>query len=119
MFLAIVEGSDKMLNHAVGIFNNQIFDSNEDKAIPLSQEGLNYCVSTSTKSITFEKFAGGFFFRETSEKQRIKRRAEGLLDNDCFTDNKKMKLNHIQRNNLKRKAVKDLHSIASTAKKQK
>ena len=75
LFLGVLKGSDGQVNHAVGIFNNWIFDSNEDHAIPLSQEGLDYCVSTPTLRNKFVGFNDGFYFRENSKRQRLKRKA--------------------------------------------
>ena len=75
LFLGVLKGSDGQVNHAVGIFNNWIFDSNKDCAIPLSQEGLDYCVSTPTIRNKFIEFNDGFYFRETGKRQKLKRKA--------------------------------------------
>ena len=74
LFLGVLKGSDGQVNHAVGIFNNWIFDSNEDCAIPLSQEGLDYCVSTPTMRNKFVGCNNGLYFRENSKRQRLKRK---------------------------------------------
>jgi len=57
-----LEGNDGHANHAVAIFNGWIFDSNEKIAIPLCQEGLDYCVSTKEEKVKFVKFNNGFYF---------------------------------------------------------
>ena len=75
LFLGVLKGSDGQVNHAVGIFNNWIFDSNEDFAIPLSQEGLDYCVSTPTIRNKFIGFNDGFYFCELGKQQKLKRKA--------------------------------------------
>ena len=77
LFVGVLKGSDGQVNHAVGIFNNWIFDSNEDCAIPLSQEGLDYCVSTPTIRNNFVGFNDGFYFRELGKRQKLKRKACG------------------------------------------
>ena len=77
--MGILQGDDGEANHAITIFNKWIFDANEKHAIPLCQEGLNYCVSTSETRVTFLGFTEGFFFCENSKKQRLKRKAEGVL----------------------------------------
>ena len=41
----ILETKDGGANHAVAIYKNMIFDSNEHEAILLSKETLNYCVN--------------------------------------------------------------------------
>ena len=77
LFLGVLIGSDGHINHAVAIFNKWIFDSNEKSAIPLCQEGLNYCVSSKNKKVKFIGFKRGFFFRENSKKSRLKQKLEG------------------------------------------
>ena len=77
LFLGVLIGSDGHINHAVAIFNKWIFDSNEKSAIPLCQEGLNYCVSSKNEKVEFLGFKRGFFFRENSKKSRLKRKMEG------------------------------------------
>ena len=77
LFLGVLLGSDGHANHAVAIFNGWIFDSNENRAIPLCQEGLNYCVSTANERVEFVCFNDGFFFRENSTKRKLKRKYEG------------------------------------------
>ena len=59
----------------MGIFNNLIFDNNKDCAIPLSQEGLDYYVSTPTIRNKFIEFNDGFYFCELGKPQKLKRKA--------------------------------------------
>ena len=77
LFIGVLKGSDGHVNHAIGIFNNWIFDSNEKCAIPLCQEGLNYCVSTVDEKVKFLAFNDGFYFRENAKNNRLKRKIEG------------------------------------------
>ena len=74
LFVTIIKGPNNIANHAIGIYNNQIFDSNESFVIPLCQEGFNYCVSTTGVGNQFVSFTGGFFVQENSKKGRLKRR---------------------------------------------
>ena len=97
LFLGVLEGSDGQVNHAISIFNNWIFDSNERIAIPLCKEGLNYCVSTPDSKVDFVKFYHGFFFRENSKHQRLKRFYEGeanlkLVEKEQIRQTKKKRL---------------------------
>ena len=79
IFVGVLEGSDGEVNHAIGIFNNWIFDSNENVAIPLCQEGLNYCVSDCETDVKFVKFKRGFFFRDQSDNtKRLKRKYDSM-----------------------------------------
>ena len=64
LFVGVLKGSDGHVNHSVWILNNWIFDSNENIAIPLSQEGLDYCVSTPTARVEFVAFNDGFIFEK-------------------------------------------------------
>ena len=73
LFISIIKGLDDIAKHAIGIYNNLIFDSNESVAISLCQEGLDYCVSTKGVRSQFVSFTAGFFFRENSKKGRLKR----------------------------------------------
>ena len=77
IFVGVLEGSDGEVNHAIGIFNNWIFDSNENVAIPLCQEGLNYCVSNCETDVEFVKFKRGFFFRDRSDNTKKLKRKYG------------------------------------------
>ena len=82
MFIGVLQGSDGEINHAIGIFNNWIFDGNEKVAIPLCKEGLDYCCSTSEIKNEFVKFYDGFFFRDMSEKkQRAKKHYNTFTSN--------------------------------------
>ena len=62
LFFSIIKGSDNITNHAIGIYNNLLFDVNEKVVIPLSQKRLNYCVSTRDTKNDLVSFTSGFFF---------------------------------------------------------
>ena len=62
LFVSIIKGLDNIANHAISIYNDWIFDSNESVAISLCQEGLDYCVSTKGVRSQFVSFTAGFFF---------------------------------------------------------
>ena len=81
IFVAGILGNDRVGNHAVAIYNNWIFDSNEKIAIPLCKDGLDYCVSTKVNKFEFQSFTSGFFFRERSGSRiKLKRKLE---DSNC------------------------------------
>ena len=48
---------------------NLIFDANEKRAMPLSQEALDYCVSTSDKPCTCIGFFKTYLFRYIGKKE--------------------------------------------------
>ena len=48
-------GDDFSQNHAVTVVNNWILDSNADFAMELTQENLDWSVSTATQSVHFVK----------------------------------------------------------------
>ena len=64
-----MEGSDGEINHAIGIYNGWIFDSNEEIAIPLCDAGLNYCVSAPGLKAIFLGFRRAFVYR--TEKKNL------------------------------------------------
>ena len=64
IFLGIIETSDGHVNHAVTLFQDWIFDSNEEKAIPLCAQGLNYCSNDgSDMLLRFKHFRNGYLVR--------------------------------------------------------
>ena len=74
ILLAVLTASDGNQNHAVAIHGGYIYDANEVVAIPLCQESLNYCTSTSEKKSTFKEFRRGIFLSYNgSKKGRITR----------------------------------------------
>ena len=53
--LCVLVGDDHSHNHAVTVVKNWILDSNSDFAMNLTQENLDWCVSTTTESVHFVK----------------------------------------------------------------
>ena len=53
--LCVLLGDDFSQNHAVTVVNNWILDSNADFAMELTQENLDWSVSTATQSVHFVK----------------------------------------------------------------
>ena len=45
--------SDNEMDHTIYIFDNWIFKSNFEKALPLSQESLDICASSSDQKTKF------------------------------------------------------------------
>ena len=55
MVVALLRGSNYSENHCVIIYGQWIFDSNLPKALPLSKENLDLCVSSDGEQVLFEK----------------------------------------------------------------
>ena len=51
-----IEASDGCLNHAVGVFNNWIFDTTLLHAMELTKDNLDWCASTDTEKSSFVRF---------------------------------------------------------------
>ena len=73
IFVGGILGTDGVANHAIAIYNRWIFDANEEYALPLSKDALNYCVSTAEETHEFQTFTGGFFFRERGKQNRLEK----------------------------------------------
>jgi hypothetical protein len=58
-----VQSSDGKTDHAICIAGGWIFDSNFEKAIPLSIESLNLCSSSDDRPTTFVKVTRGYLLR--------------------------------------------------------
>jgi hypothetical protein len=75
--LAVIEDSSQKSSHAVTLFRNWIFDSNEPKAIPLTKQGLDSCTweiknGVLINSTVFVKFKHGWIFQELRENGNLK-----------------------------------------------
>ena len=73
IFVKGILGTDGVANHAIAIYNRWIFDANEECALPLSKNALNYCVSTAEETHEFKTFTGGFFFHERGTKNKLEK----------------------------------------------
>jgi hypothetical protein len=97
-YLGAIHGSDGNAQHAVTLYRNWIFDSNEKRAIPLGKEGLDFCTqSEEERDLTgstsvFSHFQNGVLIwdvrtngkrtkREAKSKQRKKRRKQQMKRN--------------------------------------
>ena len=69
--LCVLEGSDGSKNHAVTIFGNLIFDSNEQLALPLERHALDYCTSTPEQASTYVSVCDGWTWKDPSKKNRV------------------------------------------------
>jgi hypothetical protein len=54
MCLVGIQSSDHKTDHAISIAGKWIFDSNFERALPLSKESLDLCCSSDSKKCTFE-----------------------------------------------------------------
>ena len=70
VFLGCIETSDGHVNHAVTLFQDHIFDSNEKVALRLSREGMNYCSNDSADTLQFKRFAKGYLITCTTRGWR-------------------------------------------------
>ena len=71
--VGVLYASDHSSSHAVTIHGNYVYDANEDVALPLCQEALDYCSSTPNVQSSFLCFYREFLIRyKGNKKQRIK-----------------------------------------------
>ena len=69
ILLAVLTASDGHRNHAITIHGGFIYDANEEVALPLNQEALDYCVSTEVQKSKFENFRRGVLFSYMGTKE--------------------------------------------------
>jgi hypothetical protein len=72
--LGVIKDSTNSCQHAVTIFRNWIYDSNEPFALPLSQESLDCCTWEVKDGVicdhsSFLGFSDGWIFKEPAEKK--------------------------------------------------
>jgi hypothetical protein len=60
--LVLLCGSDQRSDHVVAIYNDLIFDSNVEMAMPFCRENLDYCCTDSTGEPSFSYFVKGYTF---------------------------------------------------------
>jgi len=65
-----LEAVDGGTQHAVTIVGKLVFDSNCERALPLSQKTLDYCCSTDEKEGAYKRVFKGYRFIEPMEKKR-------------------------------------------------
>ena len=106
IFLDGLVGTDGIENHTVAIYKNSIFGTIEKIAITFCKKGLDYCVSTIDSKYEFVSFAGGFYFREWGEKERLKRNCDN-------NDNSKLRENY----SYKKKTSKGVYVTSQKRKK--
>lgn len=66
----ILQGEDGSINHAVATVGPWIFDANLRRALYLSRESLDWCVSTSTKKEKFKNVYYAMHFKEHPNKNK-------------------------------------------------
>ena len=64
IFISIIKESDNIADYAIGIYNNQMFDPNEEVVILLCQGRLDYCMKTKDARNKSVSSIEGFFFRK-------------------------------------------------------
>ena len=77
-----IKDSTNCSQHAVTIFRNWIYDSNEPFALPLSQQSLDCCTWDIQDGVvvaqsSFVSFYDGWIFQEPEEKKKK------VLDSKC------------------------------------
>ena len=70
--IAVLEGSDCSVSHAVGIVGNWLFDSNLTNAQPISKDILNWCVSSEESCQTFVGvYSAVRFEKQDNDKKNV------------------------------------------------
>lgn len=64
-FLDCIETSDGHTNHAVTLFQDHMFDSNEKTALHLYKEGKDCCLNNGTNTVKCKQFARGCLIKCT------------------------------------------------------
>jgi len=65
---AVLRSENGGVNHGVTIFGGYVFDSNEEQALPLCTESLDYCCSCYPSIFKFVRFHKGVIFEGTGKK---------------------------------------------------
>jgi hypothetical protein len=73
--VGVIKDSTNSCQHAVTIFRNWIYDSNEPFALPLSQESLDCCTWDIKDGViheysSFVSFSDGWIFKESEKKRK-------------------------------------------------
>ena len=73
--VGVIKDSTNSCQHAVTIFRNWIYDSNEPFALPLTQESLDCCTwdvqdGVIREQSSFVSFSDGWIFKEPEEKRK-------------------------------------------------
>jgi len=73
--VGVIEDSTKCCQHAVTIFRDWIYDSNEPFALPLNKESLDCCTWDIKDGVVheasfFSRFCDGWIFQEPEEKRK-------------------------------------------------
>ena len=73
--VGVIKDSTNCCQHAITIFRNWIYDSNEPFALPLTKESLDCCTwdiqdGRVVEASMFDCFAGGCIFEEHAKKKK-------------------------------------------------
>jgi hypothetical protein len=74
--LAVCESIDKQRTHGVTFFGGWVFDSNENKALPISPASLNRCVPDAFKGVVKAYRFGGHLLNSGASNENKKRKRE-------------------------------------------
>ncbi len=69
IFVGVLLASDGNSNHAITIHGGFVYNANEQVAIPLCQEALDYCTCTPTENGHFVEFQRGFMLQYVGGKK--------------------------------------------------
>ena len=91
--VALLRGSDFLEDHCLTIYGQWISDSNLPKALPLSKENLDLCVSSDGEQVLFENVMEGYICtnymnwignKKKKKKREIKRNELNILYDSVF-----------------------------------
>jgi hypothetical protein len=74
--VCVLLGDDYSDNHAITIVKDWILDSNAEYAMKVSQENLNWCVSSSTVSVIFLQVVEVVSFVQYKVQPKLKERKD-------------------------------------------
>ena len=74
--VCVLLGDDYSDNHAITIVKDWILDSNAEYAMKVSQENLNWCVSSSTVSVIFLRVVEVVSFVQYKVQPKLKERKD-------------------------------------------
>jgi hypothetical protein len=78
IMVALLEGSDGPVHHAVTMFQGWILDSNETHALPLTKQALDFCTQTDKEMMmtgcpsSFSCFKHGTIYTDTTKLEKLK-----------------------------------------------
>ena len=91
LVVALLKGSNYSEDHCVTLYGQWISDSNLPKALPLSKESLDLCVSSDGERVLFDKVKEAYFCTNYmnwigNEKKKQKKKEITEQEMNIFTD---------------------------------